>query len=137
MAAVARTGTHEYQQRLTAHPEAVGQARRIVAAHLRLWGLDELTDAVSLCLSEMITNVREHAESDDCVLLLQNSSLGVRVVVSDDSAELPVVREPESLVEGGRGLLLLSAIADAWGATPTGEGKDVWAEFRPGTLGAV
>ncbi|MCZ2525425.1 ATP-binding protein [Streptomyces sp. HB2AG] len=33
---------------------------------------------------------------------------------------------------GGRGLLLVSALADAWGVSRcrTGTGKAVWAEFR-------
>ncbi|MFJ9617853.1 ATP-binding protein [Streptomyces noursei] len=122
-------GTQHYRQKLTADPKQVGCVRRIVTAYLRYWGWEQFIDPAVLCVTEMLSNVQSHADSDDCVLLLQTSSAGVRIVVSDDSQALPVVREPDWLAERGRGMFLLSSSVDAWGADLTCEGKDVWIEF--------
>jgi len=41
-----------------------------------------------------------------------------------------VPQEPSYLAETGRGLHVISALADTWGyTTPTGTGKVVWAMF--------
>ncbi|WP_030906084.1 ATP-binding protein [Streptosporangium amethystogenes] len=42
--------------RLTAQPAAASQAREFTRARLRAWGLDELSDACVLVVSEMTTN---------------------------------------------------------------------------------
>ncbi|GGU79387.1 hypothetical protein GCM10010211_51760 [Streptomyces albospinus] len=110
-------------------PQQIGRIRRIVTAFLRYWGWDQWIDPAVLCVTEMLSNVQRHADSDDCVLLLQASPSGVRIVVSDDSQVLPVLREPDWLTERGRGMFLLSKSADAWGADLTPQGKDVWIEF--------
>lgn len=123
-------GCH-YQQELTADPKRVGHVRRIVAAFLRYWGWGELVDPAAMCVTELLSNVRRHADPDECVLLLETSDTGVRIVVSDDTPELPVVLEPDWFSDSGRGMFLLSKTADAWGAVPTDEGKDVWVELRP------
>ncbi|AJC58576.1 ATP-binding protein [Streptomyces sp. 769] len=129
---IAEASTQHYRQQLTADPEQIRRVRRIVTAFLRYWGWGQFIDPAVLCVTEMLSNVRSHADSDDCVLLLQASPAGVRIVVSDGSQALPVVREPEWLAERGRGMFLLSSSADAWGADITREGKDVWIEFWSG-----
>lgn len=130
MAVVAKSGTQHYRQELITHPQALARVRRIVGAYLRCWGWDDLVHPAVMCVTELLSNVRKHAHSDSCVLLLQTSPSGVRIVVSDDSTDLPVVREPDWFTESGRGMFLLSKTADAWGADRTGGGKDVWVEFR-------
>lgn len=35
----------------------------------------------------------------------------------------------EDEAEGGRGLLIVSALADTWGNSPGGRGKTVWFEL--------
>jgi anti-sigma regulatory factor (Ser/Thr protein kinase) len=120
-----------YRQELTADPRAFARVRLIVGAYLRYWGWGEIVQPAAMCVTELLANVRKHAHSDDCVLLLQTSPSGVRIVVSDDSRDLPIVREPDWFAENGRGMFMLSKTADAWGAHPTGQGKDVWVEFRP------
>jgi anti-sigma regulatory factor (Ser/Thr protein kinase) len=64
---------------------------------------------------------------------------GVRIVkieVWDASNRMPRLRHetPDDL-ESGRGLILVDALSDRWGATPTrGGGKTVWAVMTPATF---
>ncbi|WP_414169175.1 ATP-binding protein [Streptoverticillium reticulum] len=115
---------------MTVRPQGLAGVRRILGAHLRLWGRDELTAPACLCTTELLSNVAKHAGSPDCVLTLQRLPDGVRVTVSDSSSRLPVVLEPDWFSTSGRGMFLLSRTADAWGADPTLSGKDVWIELR-------
>ncbi|MET8012961.1 ATP-binding protein [Streptomyces sp. NPDC005271] len=130
MTVMAEAGTKQYQQQLTVDPKCIGRIRRAVTAQVRLWGWGEYVDPAVRCVTEMLSNVYRHADSDECVLLLQVSPSRVRIVVSDDSPKLPVVCEPDWESESGRGVFILSTTADAWGADPTDNGKDVWVEFR-------
>jgi hypothetical protein len=54
----------------------------------------------------------------------------VRVEVADRAPELPCIAPELSMeAEGGRGLVLLDAVADKWGVGPrSGGGKTVWFE---------
>ena len=133
MTVMAEAGTKQYRQEMTVDPNKLGLVRRIVTAHVRYWGWAPVADAAIMCVTELLSNVSKHADSNECVLLLQSSASGVRIVVSDDSPELPVVRKPDWDSESGRGMFLLNEIADAWGADPTGNGKDVWVEFVKGS----
>ncbi|WP_327155527.1 ATP-binding protein [Streptomyces tubercidicus] len=137
MAVMAEAGTQQYRQELTVHPQNLERIRRITGAYLRYWGRDELVEPAAMCVTELLSNVHKHAGSAACVLLLQISPSGVRIVVSDDSPALPVVREPNRFAESGRGMFLLSKTVDAWGANPTGSGKDVWVEFHASAEGAA
>lgn len=137
MSLMAEADTQQYRQKLTADPKHLGRIRRTVTAFVRYWGWNELIDPAVMCVTEMLSNVCRHADSNNCVLLIQSSQSGVRIVVSDDSRKLPVVREPDWCTESGRGMFLLSKTADAWGADPTGNGKNVWVEFRVPSEGAA
>jgi anti-sigma regulatory factor (Ser/Thr protein kinase) len=55
----------------------------------------------------------------------------IRVEVSDTNPALPVRLAPAPAdADGGRGLLLVDALASRWGVTErTGPGKTVWAEL--------
>ncbi|MFF4699938.1 ATP-binding protein [Streptomyces chattanoogensis] len=130
MTVMAEAGTQQYKQRLTARPKALAGIRRILAAHLRLWGCEEMAAPAALCTTELLSNVVRHAGSPDCVLSLQTNAVAVRITVSDASNTLPVVKQPDWRNQNGRGMALLSATADAWGAYPTESGKDVWFEIR-------
>jgi hypothetical protein len=104
--------------------------RRIVRSCLDEWEMAELSDAVELGVTELVASVVPHVPDRRCALLRQ--SAGVRVEVADDSPQLPVV--PTGLSwesEGGRGLVLLDAMAAKWGVWPeAGGGKTVWFECR-------
>jgi anti-sigma regulatory factor (Ser/Thr protein kinase) len=126
-----------YRQELTADPRVFARVRLLIGAYLRYWGWSDIVQPAVMCVTELLSNVRKHAHSDDCVLLVQTSPSGVRIVVSDDSKDLPIVREPDWFAENGRGMFMLSKTADAWGADLTGQGKDVWIEFRPSSRGVT
>ncbi len=131
MTSFAGAGGCSYRQELTADPKRIGHVRRIVAAFLRYWDWGELVDPAAMCVTELLSNVSRHADSDECVLLLETSDTGVRIVVSDGTPKLPVVLEPDGCSDSGRGMFLLSETADSWGAALTDNGKDVWVELRP------
>ncbi|WP_326615706.1 ATP-binding protein [Streptomyces decoyicus] len=137
MAVMAEASTQQYRQELTVQPQNLEHIRRIVGAYLRYWGRDEFVERAAVCVTELLSNVHKHTGSAACVLLLQISPSGVRIVVSDESQDLPVVREPNWFAESGRGMFLISKTVDAWGAEPTPDGKDVWFEIRASNKGAA
>ena len=53
-----------------------------------------------------------------------------RIVVTDTSRTRPTTGTPSPDDEHGRGLLLVEALAHAWGSEPVHGGKRVWAELR-------
>lgn len=109
-------------------PESAGAARRFVADTLREWGVDDRADDLELVVTELATNAIKHAGSAFNVQL-SCSPDAVRVAVTDSSPDPPVPRAGSVLSTSGRGLLLVSAIADRWGSEPAGAGKAVWAEL--------
>ncbi|MGY5131950.1 ATP-binding protein [Streptomyces nigrescens] len=135
MTVMADAGTQQYRQELTVDPRNLGHVRQSVVAYVRGCGWGEVDDAASLCVTELLSNVWKHADSDECVLLIQPSVCALRIVVSDNSRQFPVPRAADACSEGGRGLLLVSNAADAWGVTVNSSGadtgKDVWVEFQP------
>lgn len=120
----------QYRMSLTVGEHSARHVRRIVRSLLTEWEMAELTDAVELGVTELVANVVRHVRDRRCVLLVLRLGTGVRVEVSDGSPRLPVPAvsvSPDS--ENGRGLMLLDALADKWGAEPRADGgKTVWFE---------
>jgi anti-sigma regulatory factor (Ser/Thr protein kinase) len=106
-------------------PDAMEPVREIMRAHLRLWSKSELSDAAELGVTELLTNVWKHTRGD-CELLVRETQGGILVGVTDFDGTLPSVKEPTEDQEGGRGLFLLSVIADELAAEPLSHGKHVW-----------
>ncbi|MGW2719290.1 SpoIIE family protein phosphatase [Streptomyces sp. NPDC001492] len=111
-------------------PEAVGHTRRFTRRTLRAWGVtrDDM-DAVLLVVSELVTNALVHTDGQVRLdlTLLDNR---LRVSVADASPRTPV--KPTSIgweATGGRGILLVEAMSEAWGTVPASGGKQVWAEL--------
>jgi anti-sigma regulatory factor (Ser/Thr protein kinase) len=106
--AVARTLVREA---LAAYPPAVGET-------------------ASLLVSELVTNVVRHAETE-LVLRLEASQPALRVTVEDNSPDpLPEQAGPlDPEDDRGRGLLLVAALAASWGWETTALGKRVWFEL--------
>jgi two-component sensor histidine kinase len=77
--------------------------------------MPELADPVGLAVTELLANVLRHVPDRRCELLVLRQPYSVRVQVSDSSAGLPTVSAPDSDSEGGRGLVLVEAMADEWG----------------------
>jgi serine phosphatase RsbU (regulator of sigma subunit) len=107
------------------------RARRLVRSALSRWDLDELTDAVELLVSEVVTNAVRYASRPVTLRLLRTDVL--RCEVGDDVPQLPRLRQARATDEGGRGLYLVNKLARRWGATRLSTGKVVWFEVpRPG-----
>ncbi|WP_448321575.1 ATP-binding protein [Streptomyces sp. CO7] len=117
---------------LQALPSRIGQVRRIVSAQLRYWHLDSLIERASLGVTELLTNVHRHARPDKtCTVRLELLLDRLTVSVHDHDPQLPVVGDADSLAESlatcGRGLAMIAALSESWGARPDGDcGKVVW-----------
>jgi anti-sigma regulatory factor (Ser/Thr protein kinase) len=92
------------------------------------WGLAELADDASVVLSELTTNAVVHASGGVVEIWLSADSHRLAVAVGDPCREMPVRADALSADElGGRGLLLVDALAEHWGAYRVPLGKIVWA----------
>ena len=88
----------------------------------------DLTDAVTLLVSELVTNAVLHAGSD-VEVTVQLTPTAARVEVTDASADAPAPRHAATDEDSGRGLALVGSLARRWGVRPTpGGGKTVWFE---------
>ncbi|MFD9334017.1 ATP-binding protein [Streptomyces sp. NPDC060028] len=120
---------------LQALPLRIGQIRRIISAQLRHWQLDPLIDRAALGVTELLSNVHRHAQPDKTCTVEIELRLGrLTVSVCDSDPRLPVRREIEvdALETSGRGLALVEAVSEAWGARKhaDGTGKAVWFSLR-------
>jgi anti-sigma regulatory factor (Ser/Thr protein kinase) len=100
--------------------QCVGRLRRIGAARLRPWGLAALVDKAQLLISELVTNALRYGEGDAIEFRLVVTRRGMLITVNDGSARRPHLRMVGASSETGRGLVLVAAIADAWGVSPDG-----------------
>ncbi|MGP3951598.1 ATP-binding protein [Streptomyces sp. 7N604] len=116
---------------------SAAEARRRVLAQLREWGANgETLDGAELVISELFTNAVCHTDSDTigCELQLVGALLTVEVVDEGWASTAPHPGPGDLDGEGGRGLLLVDALSEAWGVRPAagGCGHVVWAELRYG-----
>jgi CheY-like chemotaxis protein len=115
-----------------AQPWSVGGARAFVRAALERWREDKLVDTVALLLSELVTNAVVHAAAAPSVAVhLLPDRVHVEVADDDESTHLEPRKAPLS-AEGGRGLLLVEALADSWGQVTLPGGKVVWFDVMRG-----
>lgn len=108
-------------------------ARAFAREALADWGVRGRADDVVLCVSELATNALLHGVPPGRGFLLRLWLLprgdGVRVEVHDSGDGVPAVPlESGGSDEGGRGLLLVSELADKWGVAEREPGKVVWFE---------
>lgn len=125
------TGPPGYSECLPRKPHSAASARRLVRAACVAWGLEELAEDGALIVSELVSNAVQHARRDTIrVTVTRPGAARVRVGVVDLSKALPDAREARAGDESGRGLALVGALAEEWGAEPLPWGKRVWAELR-------
>ncbi|MCX4454949.1 ATP-binding protein [Streptomyces sp. NBC_01340] len=110
-------------------PEARARVRKILAD----WGVgDELAADVAVVTTEYVTNAVRHCRVSFARIEV---SLSVRdahllVEVSDpDRTMIPELRACGDQEEGGRGLVVVAALAENWGCDLRQFVKCVWATF--------
>jgi hypothetical protein len=109
-------------------PDSPTRARRFAARMLDSWQLGGLVPRVELLVSELVRNAVEHAGSG-CMLTLVAAPGCLRIEVADGSPVLPRRRQPAPMELTGRGLVVVDAMADNWGAEADDEGKVVFCEL--------
>ena len=116
-------------QTFAAEADDVRVARSLVADALFLQGFpDESCLDAALLTSELVTNAVVHAGTVfEVAMTIDNGRVLVAVV--DRSTRLPQPTPVATDATTGRGLGLVDAIASAWGAELTADGKIVWFEL--------
>lgn len=111
-------------------PESVPVACRFVHGALEEWNLSGLAGAAELVTSELATNAVLHARHGTFRVTLRRRGGGqVRVSVTDKSRTLPEPADPADDEDHGRGLAIVEAVSQQWGAEPLKRGKRVWADL--------
>ncbi|MET9964017.1 ATP-binding protein [Streptomyces sp. NPDC006326] len=117
--------------------QSVRSTREFAAETLHAWGVTYRRDDLLLCVSELATNALLHGvppgRSYRLGLLLFEGL--VRVEVADSGGGRPRIADRDPRAEGGRGLLLVAALAERWGVAPRRPGKVVWCELAVGAAG--
>ena len=86
-----------------------------------------------LAVSELVSNALQYALQPCWLRLLTSGASGwVRVEVEDANPAPPIMGPAVGPECGhGRGLRIVEAVSNRWGATPGRRGKVVWCEFDP------
>ncbi|QKW35500.1 ATP-binding protein [Actinomadura sp. NAK00032] len=127
---------------LPAEITAPRAAREFTQATMDGWGVggDAGAGDVVVAVSELVTNALRHGLEGlpqplplcPIQLVLVGHPRRLVVSVTDPSGRVPepAASEPDRFTEGGRGLVVVGAISDAWGwARLATGGKAVWAAF--------
>ncbi|MFC7306335.1 ATP-binding protein [Streptomyces monticola] len=108
---------------------SVSASRRHVETTLDGWGLGGLAEPAALVVSELATDAVVHATGvAEFFELTLSCRDGVLVVEVSDSCRwrMPELGKPGPDDLSGRGLLIVDALAQAWGVRPRDAGKTVW-----------
>ncbi|MFA1543693.1 ATP-binding protein [Actinomadura monticuli] len=130
---------------LPARATAASRARRLTARALRDWHVTDPADTgdIVLMVDELVTNAVVHGSGPVRLALRLDGTLLTAEVSDADPAPPAAPGGPPRVLdwsEAGRGLLLVVALATAFGALPHPPGKTVWFTRRltppPGTAPA-
>ncbi|WP_367222457.1 ATP-binding protein [Streptomyces sp. 16-176A] len=132
------SGCPGYDVYLVCLPRSAALARRAARTAMECWGLaEDLAEDAELIACELVTNAIRHSgtrtaqEPGHCRLTLERPAPDtVRVEVFDSSTARPTKRKPREVETGGRGLVLVEALATSWGVIRRSGGKTVWALLR-------
>lgn len=117
------------RRRLPAGPAAGQAGRELLAEACRAWGIEGVVDRAATILTELVANAVLHAGTE-LGLSVAVSGSHLYVAVADGSPTPPRLGGGEESTDGGSGLLVVDALAEAWGFAPTADGKVVWASVE-------
>jgi anti-sigma regulatory factor (Ser/Thr protein kinase) len=111
-----------FTQRFSSTPLGARLARRLALHQLQAWDVphgSEASDAAALVVAELAANAVTHGRvpGRDFELRLTRTPGALRIEVSDTRGERRPPRRvtsPPDLVDSGRGLVLVAALADRW-----------------------
>jgi anti-sigma regulatory factor (Ser/Thr protein kinase) len=125
----------ETTERLPCELTSVRAARSLVADSLHAWGTTtadvayrRVADAV-LVASELIANAVKFCMGE-IELKVSAHRDRIEIDVTDDSRRSARRQDPHLLSSGGRGLIIVDAVAERWGQRQHGDSKTVWAHIR-------
>ncbi|WP_399131643.1 ATP-binding protein [Streptomyces sp. ITFR-16] len=126
-------------------PAGVGQARHRMREQLRSYGVpDSVVDDAVLILSELLSNACRHGrplgrqsevgDGDVRAAWRVDRTGGLTVEVTDGGGPTrPVPATPSVTARGGRGLNIISALAERWGVRDDSSGEvTVWVLLNEG-----
>ena len=115
---------------LPAEPSSAGAARARLGKILRACGAAPQIDVAKLLVTEVVANAVRHAGGDRIDLTVTVDNAAVRVEVGDEADSDPVPGPAPGIEDpGGRGLMIVDALASRWGyERRLGGGKRVWFE---------
>jgi anti-sigma regulatory factor (Ser/Thr protein kinase) len=121
--------------RLDPSLKAPALARQFLQDHRDHLPGDLLTDA-EVVVSEVVTNAVRYGLGA-ILLRVRATPPGIGIAVSDEGPPIPAAKvkhptAPAGDAAHGRGLLIIDALASAWGVVPhdSPPGKTVWIELR-------
>ena len=137
LAAVSRSENPEWpltsEIELGALPTAVPCARLHARLVLWEWRMERAADTAELLVSELVTNSVRASDRLETMglpvvrLWLGSDTISVLIRVWDGSDAMPTPRVPDLGEDGGRGLMLVEALAAGWGVEREASGKTTWA----------
>ncbi|QHC19001.1 hypothetical protein GR131_28210 [Streptomyces sp. GF20] len=123
--------------RFRADTSTIPAVRHQLQCWLNSVGLKDVADDVALVSTELMGNAAEHGcrglpRDTEMAIRISFSAVLVRVEVTDLSDEQPCARSHSGSRTSGRGLRLVDAFSERWGAEGAliGRGKTVWADLR-------
>lgn len=106
-------------------PERVGQVRRILAAHLRLWDLETLVEPVCSSAELLLMAIDEHATDKNTSVEMWWNGQHLITAVGENDCDLRPDQDLRACLER------IAAMSDGWGCCATDNGsKVIWFSQR-------
>jgi anti-sigma regulatory factor (Ser/Thr protein kinase) len=106
-----------------------GRARREISEYLTDHGLGALDPDAQLVVSELVSNAVLHSNGPICLRLSGTRGLRIEVIDGGPGGTQIIARRVDHDSLTGRGLRVVSTLAQRWGSIQGPEGKTVWAEL--------